>query len=279
MNNRVALLGCADDRAVGNNRGRIGAADGPSAFRKAWKKWNGRFPVKELLEDHGDAPLADQIGESHRNFASALTALHRFHDTSIVVGGGHDYAYAHLKGIRERFPPASLACLNIDPHFDLRKPNPLILSGSPFYMAIKEGVIKAQNLLEFGIGEHCNGSELWEFALKEEVGIVTMNSLEAVDKVKAFGTALRDLSSRVDYVVLSFDLDSVQEAYAPGVSAPAAFGFSPAEIFAMMRVAGRNEKVISLGIYELNPRFDIDNRTARLAALAAWHFLESRYFE
>ena len=106
-----------------------------------------------------------------------------------------------------------------------------------------------------------------------------MRSLERSDKVKAFRRSLDDLSSRVDYVVLSFDLDSVQEAFAPGVSAPAAMGFSPSEIFAMMRVAGLHEKVISLGIYELNPRFDIDNRTARLAALAAWHFLESRYFE
>ncbi len=279
MNKRVALLGMADDRAVGNNRGRIGAAEGPSAFRKAWERWKGRYALNGFLEDHGNVELADRIDESHRKAAAALAAIHRFHDTSMVVGGGHDYAYAQLLGIRERFPSASLACLNIDPHFDLRKPNPLILSGSPFYMAIDEGLIKAQNLLEFGIGEHCNGAELWDFALKEGVGIVTMNSLEAFDKVKAFAASLRDLSERADYVVLSFDLDSVQEAFAPGVSAPAAFGFSASEIFAMMRVAGLNEKVISLGIYELNPRFDIDNRTARLASLAAWQFLQSRYFE
>ena len=278
MNKRVALLGLADDRAVENNHGRIGAAKGPSAFRKAWEKWKGRYPVKDILEDQGNAELADRIDESHRKAASALAAIHRFHDTSIVVGGGHDYAYAQLSGIRERYPSASLACLNIDPHFDLRKPDPLILSGSPFYMAINEGVIKAQNLLEFGIGEHCNGKELWDFAQKEGVGIVTMNSLETLDKVKAFEGALRDLSSRVDYLVLSLDLDSIQEAFAPGVSVPAPFGFTASDILAMMRLAGFNEKVISLGIYELNPRFDIDNRTARLAALAAWQFLESRYF-
>ena len=205
--------------------------------------------------------------------------MHRFHELGITVGGGHDYAYAQLAGIREFAPDKSIACINIDPHFDMRKPDPFILSGSPFYMAIRDGIIRADRICSFGVGEHCNGPELWEFALKNEVEVVTMNDLMQKDKVASFRNILDDLSSRVDYVVVSLDLDSIQAAHAPGVSAPAAHGFTPEEIHGFMRTAGLNEKCISLGIYELNPRFDMDQRTSALAALALWNFLEARFFE
>ena len=76
--------------------------------------------------------------------------------------------------------------------------------------------------------------------------------------------------------MLSLDLDAIQAAFAPGVSAPAMEGFTPSEILEMMLIAARDEKVVSLGIFELNPEYDIDERTARLAATCAYHFMDER---
>jgi formiminoglutamase len=77
-------------------------------------------------------------------------------------------------------------------------------------------------------------------------------------------------------IVVSLDLDAASLAFAPGVSAPQAEGFSSNDIIEMMEEAGRQEKVQSLGIFELCPPHDIDEHTARLAATAAWHFVEAK---
>jgi formiminoglutamase len=80
----------------------------------------------------------------------------------------------------------------------------------------------------------------------------------------------------VDAIVISLDMDAIQASFAPGVSAPAIEGFQPSEILEMMLIAARDPKMVSLGIYELNPEFDVDDRTARLAATAAFHLLDER---
>jgi arginase family enzyme len=77
-------------------------------------------------------------------------------------------------------------------------------------------------------------------------------------------------------IVVSLDLDAASMAFAPGVSAPQAEGFSGSDFIEMMEEAGRQPKVQSLGIFELCPPHDIDNHTARLAATCTWHFIESK---
>ncbi|MGZ3688347.1 MAG: arginase family protein, partial [Bdellovibrionota bacterium] len=73
------------------------------------------------------------------------------------------------------------------------------------------------------------------------------------------------------------DLDAAAEAVAPGVSAPQPEGFSGGEILEMCELAGAAKKVVSLGIFELNPSHDRDDQTARLAAASAYHFLLKKF--
>ena len=61
--------------------------------------------------------------------------------------------------------------------------------------------------------------------------------------------------------------DAVASAYAPGVSAPTADGFTPGEIARCLRHAARSGSLAAFDVVELNPRFDVDGRTAKLAAL------------
>ena len=77
---------------------------------------------------------------------------------------------------------------------------------------------------------------------------------------------------------MSLDLDSLACAFSPGVSAPQSEGFVSSEILEMMEIAGKEPKVISLGIFELNPEHDRDELSARLAATASYHFIESSIF-
>jgi arginase family enzyme len=61
-------------------------------------------------------------------------------------------------------------------------------------------------------------------------------------------------------------MDAFASAFAPGVSAPAADGFAPHEVGYCLRLAGRNATVRVFDVVEMNPSFDIDHRTAKLAA-------------
>lgn len=281
---KYCLLGIGDHQGVLNVGGRVGAASGPSAFRRYFSKLNGRSAIVAGLEDRGDVGnLGSDVTVNHRLAAEAVEAAHRAADVSVVVGGGHDHGYSQLWGVsraaggQQRTRKASktrLGCINIDAHLDVRKPDPLPSSGSPFYLAVEAGVLDPARFVEFGIQDHCNGTALWEYVGRKKIGVLPFAQLRGGRAVKAFAQALKKLESKCDSIVLSLDLDAAAQAYAPGVSAPQAEGFTGSEIIEMCEIAGRSKKVVSLGIFELNPEHDIDGRTARLAATAAWHFLD-----
>ncbi|MBK7413086.1 MAG: arginase family protein [Ignavibacteria bacterium] len=65
---------------------------------------------------------------------------------------------------------------------------------------------------------------------------------------------------------VSLDMDAFASAYAPGVSAPAADGFTPHEIASCLRTAAASGSLAAFDVVEVNPHFDVDGRTAKLAA-------------
>jgi len=273
-----ALIGFPDDKGVYNNGGRPGAAEGPAKFRSWFAQPKGVHAVQATVHDAGDHEIfGSAIARSHDSAACLVRDQQQTYGTTLIVGGGHDYAFPHLKGVANALDKEQkLGCINIDPHFDLRPCPDKILSGSPFYMALEAGLMNGRDLVEFGIQRHCNGADLWEYARNNQVKAYSFEDLRFGHTIDAFRQALYELSHHCDALVISLDLDSISMAYAPGVSAPAVEGFTPSEILEMMKLAARTEQVVSLGIYELNPAFDQDNHTARLAVTAAYHFLDEK---
>ncbi|MEK6579517.1 MAG: formimidoylglutamase [Bdellovibrionota bacterium] len=273
-----SLIGVPDHLGVLNVGGRIGAALGPSAFRKAFRRLQPASRVRVCLTDSGDVPIqGSDLPLNLKNAANQIAAAHLLTGLSVVVGGGHDHGYSHLLGINQALSSKKrklkLGCINIDAHLDVRRPDPLITSGSPFYLALEAEVLEPNQLIEFGIQSHCNADALWVFVKENKVPVVPLSRLR-LNATKEFKKALNSLKKKCDAVVVSFDLDAVAAAFSPGVSAPQAEGFSPSDIIQMMEISGEEKKVVSLGIFELNPIHDIGDRTALLAATAAFHFIE-----
>ena len=77
---------------------------------------------------------------------------------------------------------------------------------------------------------------------------------------------MADFLSGIDVLYLTIDLDVLPAAAAPGVSAPAAYGVPLTVISAICRQVVASGKLLHADVAELNPAFDIDNRTARVAA-------------
>ena len=74
-------------------------------------------------------------------------------------------------------------------------------------------------------------------------------------------------------IMATLDLDAVEAASAPGVSAPSPAGLPVESWLAAAERLGGDPRVVSLDLVELCPPHDADGRTARLAALTVWRFL------
>jgi arginase family enzyme len=169
-----------------------------------------------------------------------------------------------------RAVPGRVAAVNVDAHLDVR---PLregkITSGTPF-RRLAERWGNRYGLCEFGIQPQHNARTHRIFCEDRAFPIVTLAQARERGIAAAFEEALaRD----ADALAVSLDLDSVEAASAPGVSAPCPDGFSAADLFACARAAGSNPRVRVLDVMELSPPLDQDGRTARLAAMAIWSFL------
>jgi formiminoglutamase len=285
---KFSVAGYPDDLGIRNVNGRTGAAEGPARFWEFFSKLRGKHPVPSALHRHERAKTVPDL-ERNLEVATSLTReltreLDPKTDALVVVGGGHDYAYPWVRAAAEALvgkagPRKKLACLNLDAHFDLRDPFPVMTSGAPFRRLIDEGILDPRLLVEFGIQSHCNAPELWEYAKKKKIQTVPFERLRKGRAVPAFKAALAALSKKSDIVLLSVDLDAMSLAVAPGVSAPQPEGFSAGELYEMLEIAAKNKKVFSLGLFELSPPLDANDATSRLAAQAAWKFLAVKCFK
>jgi len=284
----VALLGFASDAGVSRNHGRPGAAGGPAALRGALANlaWHGNDDAR--LYDAGDVSCAgDALEEAQSAYADRLAGLLREGHFVIGLGGGHEIAWAAHSGLERAFAAdprfERLGVLNFDAHLDLRRPESAGrgTSGTPF-LQIAEA--RAARGLDFrylcvGASEAANTPALFDRA--RTLGVTIVTDLEAAQP--EISLQLQRFIEASSAVYLTFCLDVLPPAVAPGVSAPAGLGVALHRAVTLLKDAlaacghGRpGSKLLLADIAELNPRFDPDGRTARTAArlvyeLAAIH--------
>ncbi|MFB6240909.1 MAG: arginase family protein, partial [Gemmatimonadota bacterium] len=110
--------------------------------------------------------------------------------------------------------------------------------------------------------------EALEFLRERDAGVTWREELP--------GALTRVVAGLAGPAMVSFDLDAVDRAHAPGVSAPATDGLRPGTWLEAAERVGRSAAVTSVDLVECNPRFDQDGRTASLAAATVWRFLRGR---
>lgn len=273
---KVKIIGLGDHEGVNNVGGRIGAAKGPESFKTFYNKLNGDPFFQQTKQDIECLNFDGlSLEEKHEKSAKAISNHEQNNDITIVVGGGHDFIYSHVKGVSYKNKNKT-SCINIDPHLDMRPYNEQFTSGSPFRRLIDEKILSSQQLIEYGIQTHANAPELFDYANSKNIDVVYYHELTFVNYLSVFHQKLEDLAKVSDHIVISLDLDVLQASYAPGVSAPAVEGFTPEQMKALLICAASFKEVKSLGIFELNPDLDIDDRTARLAAYCAYYFIEAK---
>lgn len=262
------LLGFQSDEGVKRNRGRIGAAEGPTAMRKAMSAFALHFDaVQHPLIDCGDVVTSEEdLDRAHQELAQTVTNLLSKKYLPIVMGGGHEIAYGHYCGI-SRFIKQDkvIGIINLDAHFDLRPYSEGAHSGSPFRQILDDC---KQNNKEFhylpiGINPAANQRALFEVMDEARQTFISQDQIRW-DSMTVIKDQILTFADDVDHIYLTLDLDLMPAAHAPGVSAPAAFGVDPNHVREIIRIIWSTGKLVSFDIAELNPNYD-DGRTAKLA--------------
>ena len=263
------LIGYACDEGVRRNHGRVGAVNGPEAIRKVLGKLPNHLSNDTALYDCGTIICVDgDMKEAQNNLSNSVSLLLKKQIFPILLGGGHDIAYGHYNGIKNHLGPnKKIGIINFDAHFDLRSNVESTNSGTPFYQIAQECKSEGTefNYLCLGIRKDANNRRLYETAHILGVDYIE-NQDFTIQNAKIIVRKLLDFLQKVDYVYVTIDLDGFSSAYAPGVSAPSPMGFSPEMALKSLKVIIAAKKLIGLDIAELNPTYDIDNQTSKLAA-------------
>ena len=266
---RCVLVGFPTDVGVRRNGGRAGAAQGPRALREFLYRLvpaeGGR--VDTLLartRDLGDVTTTADLDDDQRMLGEIIAPYILHGSFVIVIGGGHETAFGHYLGHADSVSPVRI--LNWDAHADVR---PLVEagghSGSPFRQAIEHGGLAPTRYSVAGLQPHSVAPTHAQWVVAHEGRCVWRNDI-GID-------AIQPLYESEKPTMVSFDLDAVDQAFAPGVSAPSTGGLGVAEWLAAAEAAGASSSVRSCDIVELSPPLDRDGQTARLAALTVWHVL------
>ena len=275
---RIILLGYACDEGVKRNLGRAGAVDGPQEIRKILAKLPNHLDKTIQLWDIGTLYCADEnMEQTQEDLAQLITTVLNPQTFPIILGGGHDMAYGHYNGIRKYLDSHAaqkkIGILNFDAHFDLRSNENGNNSGTPFYQIAQNCNTSntAFSYLCLGIRKDANIKTLFETAKQHGVQYIEQDHFNMFH-VNSIIEVVKGFINEVDYIYTTIDLDGFSSAYAPGVSAPSPIGFAPDIVLVVMEQIISSKKLISLDIAELNPQFDIDHQTAKLAA-SLIHFI------
>lgn len=263
----IALLGYACDEGVRRNNGRIGAAQGPDAIRKQLGRLAFHHQSKTIT-DYGNLLCKNEDLEFCQNALSMMTENFISHGVfSIVLGGGHDLAFGHYKGIHRALAQTkatSIGIINFDAHFDIRPIETQPNSGTPFNQIVTE-FPDSVSYFVLGIQKAANPRELFTIAKEKNIDYLLHDRCEFNDFLM-IKTKLDLFIKQNEVLYISIDLDGFSSAYAPAVSAPSPLGFSPNFFFKVLGYLMKSKKVVAVDLAELNPNFDRDHTTAILAA-------------
>lgn len=263
------ILGYACDEGVKLNKGRKGSSKGPKAIRKALSKLPNHLEDETALIDGGTLEFLDSKLENiQTHLSEKVTHLLEQNTFPILFGGGHDIAYGHYNGIKSYLGKnPAIGIINFDAHFDLRSNENGNNSGTPFYQIAKDCKENgsAFKYLCLGIRKDANDKVLFETAADLEVSYIENTKFKS-NYAEHVVRKVLDFIGEVDHIYVTIDLDGFSSAYAMGVSAPSPMGFSPDIVLETLQMIIDSKKLISLDVAEMNPKYDLDGQTAKLAA-------------
>lgn len=271
-NLQVGIMGVPMDLAVTN---RNGSRFGPRALRTVERigPYNEGLrvaPVHQMkVADIGDVPFTSRfdLARCHQEIEAHAGLLIKHGILPLSVGGDHSISLPLLRAVGKKRP---VGLLHIDAHCDTGGPfdGERFHHGGPFRSAVLEGLVNPEATIQIGI--RGAAEYLWEFSTVSGMTVVHAHEFETRGLAAIIEQARNVVGDGPVYV--SFDVDSLDPAFAPGTGTPEAAGLTPREVREILRsMKGMN--IVGGDVVEVAPSYDPTTNTAQNAAQVLFDIL------
>ena len=281
----IVIGGYPDDQGIVLNGGRPGACLGPDAIRKCLYKTTPScfFHEHQRIVDLGNLKVKK---EENRDLAcrheTAKLNVKKILDNKsrwVGMGGGHDYGYPDGAGflLANKNSSQKPLIINFDAHLDVRPLDQGLSSGTAFYRLLtqRKKELPDFDLFQVGIQRQCNSQTHIEWTQNKGASILFFEDILLSGESPFFylSKVFAETMVKKRPCFVSVDIDCFSSSQAMGCSQSWPTGFMAADLLAFLALLYQRMDVQVLGIYEVSPPLDLDDRTAKLAAQIIHQFL------
>jgi agmatinase len=271
----VALVGVPFDTGASY---RVGARFGPEAIRSVSALLRHHNEVLDVsifdhcsVVDYGDLPVnPGYIEDSYKMIEEGLLPILDGGVTPIMLGGDHSVTLPELRAMAKTHGPVAL--IHFDSHTDTgdKRFGRKYTHGTPFRRAVEEELILVDHSIQAGMRGSVYSRDSLDDARKMGFDLVT--SVEAQERgIDELIRRIRDRAGDAKAFV-TFDIDFVDPAYAPGTGTPEVGGFTSSEALRVVRGL-RDLDLVGFDLVEVLPQYDPSQITALLAANIVYEFI------
>jgi len=271
----VAIVGVPFDTGASY---RVGARFGPEAIRSVSALLRHHNEVLDVsifdhcsVVDYGDLPVnPGYIEDSYKMIEEGLLPILDGGVTPILLGGDHSVTLPELRAMVKTHGPVAL--IHFDSHSDTgdKRFGRKYTHGTPFRRAVEEELILVDHSIQAGMRGSIYSRDSLDDARKMGFDLVT--SVEAQEQgIDELIRRIRDRAGDAKAFV-TFDIDFVDPAYAPGTGTPEVGGFTSSEALRVVRGL-RDLDLVGFDLVEVLPQYDPSQITALLAANIVYEFI------
>lgn len=262
----IAFIGVCDDRLSVNNEG---CSMAPDKIREQLYRLNtGDFTLR--MADLGNIRAGATPRDTQFALKTVVAELMKINVLPLIIGGGQELTYGQYWAYEALEQKVELVA--IDSHFDLdSKDEEQAMPDSSSYL--NKIILHEPNYL-------FNYSNIgYQTYLVNQDSIRLMHKLYFdIHRLGEFNAKIQETEPVIRAAdMLSVDISAIRMSDAPGNANANPNGFYGEELCQMMRYAGMSDKLSSIGIYEMNPKYDRQGQTAALVAQMIWCFIEGYY--
>ncbi|OHT21844.1 MULTISPECIES: agmatinase family protein [Edaphosphingomonas] len=262
----VAIVGAPLDMGSGYR----GAKSGPSALRNQYgaggiDMFTMVDPSKELnIVDYGDIAVDNMSTErTVHHVRERVAEIARTGAIPFIVGGDHSLEYSDVAGLADVHGKGSFGVVHFDSHFDAGQGGVhFITHGAPVYRAVKEGHVLGRNYIQVGLRGPWPEAEGFEWMRNNGVRYHAMPEIEKNGWQATMERALKEARESGKKIFISFDVDVLDPAFAPGTGTPVPGGLTMREALPIVRRLCAENELVGFEIVEVAPQLDSTYRTA-----------------
>jgi formiminoglutamase len=231
--------------------------------------------MKKKVFDLGDIRIGNSLEETHEIQGEVVKQVLRDGKRMIVLGGGNDISFPDGVAMAEVFGPDCWIGINVDSHLDVRIADERN-SGTPYRQLLDGKHLTPKYFYEVAFQTHFCSPVYYNYIRDLGVNRISLELLRSraeadIELREGIRNSFIAHSSSLN-TFFGFDMDAVRSADAPGTSAPSPLGLRAGEFIQLVKYAASlaNTKIVEFT--EVNPTFDVDDRTTKLVAIGMHRF-------